>query len=196
MMLLQIPPPPVSTHPPFFFNGWYYVGRTVTLSIIGFLALIIMLRLSGKRTLSKLNVFDFVFVVAIGSLFAASIIDKSVTLIEGVAGVAALIVVQIVLAEMAARSALADRVINGRPTLLFSHGKFIPKALKRQRLTEGEVRGAIREQGVKRIEDVDAVVLENDGSLTAVWEGEGRAETSLVDANVPKGARRAKGRRT
>ena len=52
-------------HKPFFFDGWYDVRRAVTLSVIGFAALITMLRLSGKRTLSKLNVFDFVFVVAV-----------------------------------------------------------------------------------------------------------------------------------
>lgn len=190
LLLLQTPsvPPP---HPPFFFNGWYYVGRTVTLSVIGFLALIVMLRLSGKRTLSKLNVFDFVFVVAVGSLFASSIIDKTTTLMEGMAALATLIVIQLVLAEWAARSKLADRIINGRPTLLFSHGKFIPKAMKRQRITEGEVRGAIRDHGVKSIEDVDAVVLENDGSLSVAWQGEGSGESSLVDARVPKGAKRA-----
>lgn len=190
LLLLQTPsvPPP---HPPLFFNGWYYVGRTVTLSVIGFLALIVMLRLSGKRTLSKLNVFDFVFVVAVGSLFASSIIDKTTTLMEGMAALATLIVIQLVLAEWAARSKLADRIINGRPTLLFSHGKFIPKAMKRQRITEGEVRGAIRDHGVKSIEDVDAVVLENDGSLSVAWQGEGSGESSLVDARVPKGAKRA-----
>jgi len=192
LWLLQtqaVPPPP--PHPPFFFNGWYYVGRTVALSIIGFLALILMLRLSGKRTLSKLNVFDFVFVVAVGSLFASTIVDKNITLVEGMAALATLIVIQIALAEWAARSRLADRIINGRPTLLFSHGKFIPKALKRQRITEGEIRAAIRDHGVKRIEDVDAVILENDGSLSVAWQSEGPGETSLVDARVPKGAKRA-----
>src|ERR1700741_5299175 len=73
-----------TTHQPFYFSGWYNIERTVTLSVIGFIALIVMLRVSGKRTLSKLNAFDFVFVVACGSVFAASIIEKDVTLLEGV----------------------------------------------------------------------------------------------------------------
>src|SRR3954470_12578062 len=109
-------------HSPFFFESWYNIGRTVTLSAVGFMALIILLRGSGKRTLSKLNVFDFVFVVAVGSVFASSIVDKTITLVEGLSALATLIVTQLVLAEWAARSKLADRIINGRPTLLFSHG--------------------------------------------------------------------------
>jgi len=80
-----------NVHKPFFFDGWYDVRRTVILSIVGFIALIIMLRVSGKRTLSKLNVFDFVFVVACGSVFAASIVEKDVTLVEGVLSLATLI---------------------------------------------------------------------------------------------------------
>jgi hypothetical protein len=71
-------------HTPFFFESWYNVERTVTLSIVGYAALFTMLRLSGKRTLSKLNVFDFVFVVAVGSVFASMIVSKDVTLVEGV----------------------------------------------------------------------------------------------------------------
>jgi uncharacterized membrane protein YcaP (DUF421 family) len=176
-------------HPPFFFESWYNVGRTVTLSIIGFTALIAMLRVSGKRTLSKLNVFDFVFVVAVGSVFASTIISKDITLVEGMAALATLIGIQVILAEMAARLPWAERIINGEPALLLSKGQFIPRALKRERITEEEVRAAIRAKGVNRVEDVDAVILENDGSLSVAWEAKGPGRSSLVDATVPDGAR-------
>lgn len=180
---------PVIPHPPFFFESWYNVGRTVTLSIIGFTALIAMLRVSGKRTLSKLNAFDFVFVVAVGSVFASTIISKDITLVEGVASLATLIAIQVILSELAGRFAIVERIINGEPTLLLSRGKFIPRALKKERVTEEEVRAAIRTKGVSRVEDVDAVILENDGTLSVAWEARGPGRSSLVDATVPDGAR-------
>lgn len=176
-------------HPPFFFESWYNVGRTVSLSVIGFTALITMLRISGKRTLSKLNVFDFVFVVAVGSVFASTIISKDITLVEGMASLATLIGIQIVLSEMAARLPWAERIINGEPALLLSKGQFIPRALKRERITEEEVRAAIRSNGVNRVEDVSAVILENDGTLSVAWEAKGPGRSSLVDATVPGGGR-------
>jgi uncharacterized membrane protein YcaP (DUF421 family) len=176
-------------HPPFFFESWYNIGRTLTLSVVGFAALIILLRGSGKRTLSKLNVFDFVFVVAVGSVFASTIISKDVTLVEGILSLATLIGIQLILAELAARSIRAERIINGEPSLLLSHGKFLKSALKKERITEEEVRAAIRAKGVNRVEDVDAVILENDGSLSVAWEAEGPGLSSLVDAKAPKGAR-------
>jgi len=180
---------PVIPHPPFFFESWYNVGRTVTLSIITFAALIVLLRGSGKRTLSKLNVFDFVFVVAVGSVFASTIISKDGTLVEGIAALATLVGIQIFLAELAARSSTAERIINGEPALLLSRGKFIQRALKKERVTEEEVRAAIRTKGVSRVEDVDAVILENDGTLSVAWEARGPGRSSLVDATVPEGAR-------
>ncbi|HEY8831957.1 MAG TPA: YetF domain-containing protein [Gemmatimonadaceae bacterium] len=180
---------PLMPHPPYFFESWYNVIRTVTLSIIGFAALMILLRGSGKRTLSKLNAFDFVFVVAVGSVFASTIISKDITLVEGVASMTTLIVIQVTLAELAMRFPMVERIINGKPTLLLSHGQFIPRALKKERVTEEEVRGAIRAKGVNRVEDVDAVILENDGSLSVAWEAKGPGRSSLVDATVPEGAR-------
>ena len=173
---------PTPEHAPLFFDGWYNIGRAAVLSSIGFVALIAILRVSGKRTLSKLNVFDFVFVVAVGSLFAASIVEKDVTLAEGIAAITTLVVFQAVLAELAARSDPFARLINGEPSLLFSRGEFLRRTMKKERITEEEVRAAIRQQGVERIEDVDAVVLENDGTLTVAWTVKRPGASSLVDA--------------
>jgi uncharacterized membrane protein YcaP (DUF421 family) len=175
-------------HTPFFFESWYNVERTVTLSIVGYAALFTMLRISGKRTLSKLNVFDFVFVVAVGSVFASMIVSKDVTFVEGVAAMGTLMLIQLVLAELAARFPKLERIINGEPTLLLSNGKFIPEALRKERVTEEEVRGAIRGEGVTRVEDVNAVTMENDGTLTVAWMSKKPGTSSLVDTKDAKEA--------
>ena len=172
----------VDPHPPFFFYSWYLVGRTATLSALGFASLFTMLRISGKRTLSELNVFDFVFVVSLGSVFAATIIEKDVTLVEGIIAQAILIGIQVVLAKLAAYSKTAERIINGQPTRLLTNGKYLHRAMRKERVTEEEIRAAIREQGVTRVEDVDAVMLENDGSLTVAWDKRGPGKSALVDA--------------
>jgi uncharacterized membrane protein YcaP (DUF421 family) len=172
-------------HIPWFFDSWYYVGRSATLALVGFLALIVILRLSGKRTLSKMNVFDFVFVVAVGSVFAGTVIEKDVTLIEGLVALTTLVAVQAILASIAARSERFEMLLNGEPTLLLSHGSFLHRAMRKERVTEEEVRAAIREQGITRVEDVDAVVLENDGNLTVAYNRKNPGGSSIVDATGP-----------
>ncbi|HET7614111.1 MAG TPA: YetF domain-containing protein [Gemmatimonadaceae bacterium] len=176
----------MSEHAPFFFDSWYYIGRAAALSALGFVAMVVMLRGSGKRTLSKLNVFDFVFVVACGSVLAATIISKDTTLAEGIVSLGVLVSIQVVLAKIAAYSPAAERIINGEPTLLFSNGRFIDYALKRERVTREEVRAAIREEGITNVEDVTAVVLENDGTLTVAWDSHRAGRSALVDAKLPK----------
>jgi uncharacterized membrane protein YcaP (DUF421 family) len=183
-------------HVPWFFDSWYFVGRSATLASVGFIALIIILRFSGKRTLSKMNVFDFVFVVAVGSVFAATIIEKDVTLIEGLLALTTLVFVQAILAAIAARSKRFEILLNGEPTLLLSHGRFLHRAMKKERITEEEVRAAIREQGITRVEDVDAVVVENDGSLTVAYNRKYPGNSSLVDATTPDEDDQARKRRT
>jgi len=179
-------------HAPFFFQSWYNIERTITLSVVGYAALFTMLRVSGKRTLSKLNVFDFVFVVAVGSVFASMIVSKDVTFVEGIAAMGTLMLIQLVLAELAARFPKLERIINGEPTLLLSNGKFIPGALKKERVTEEEVRGAIRGEGVTRVEDVNAVTMENDGTLTVAWMSKKPGTSSLVDTPDANDAKDAK----
>jgi uncharacterized membrane protein YcaP (DUF421 family) len=173
-------------HAPFFFNGWYNIGRSATLALIGFIALILILRMSGKRTLSKMNVFDFVFVVAVGSTFAGTMIEKDTTLFEGLAALTTLVVVQAILAALAARNERFEMLLNGEPTLLLSNGKFLHRAMKKERVTEEEVRAAIRAQGIPRVEDVDAVVIENDGSLTVAYNHKKEGDSSLIDATPPE----------
>lgn len=136
--------------------------------------------------------FDFVFVVAVGSVFAATIIEKDVTLLEGLVALGTLILTQLALAKLAVHSPTFERIINGSPTLLLSKGKFIDKAMRKERITKEEVRAAIRDEGVMRVEDVDAVVLENDGTLTVAWKAKGPGESSLVDAELPGEARKGR----
>jgi uncharacterized membrane protein YcaP (DUF421 family) len=173
-----------NAHAPWFFDGWYFIGRAATLALLGFIALIVILRVSGKRTLSKMNVFDFVFVVAVGSVFAGTMIEKDVTLIEGLVALTTLVVIQTALASLAARYERFEALLNGEPTLLLSHGKFLHVSMRKERVTEEEVRAAIREQGVTRVEDVDAVVLENDGTLTVAYSRKNPGGSSLVDATT------------
>lgn len=184
-------------HAPFFFNGWYNLGRSATLAFLGFLALIVVLRVSGKRTLSKMNVFDFVFVVAVGSVFAGTMIEKDTTLLEGLVAFTTLVLVQAILAAITARSERFEMLLNGEPTLLLSNGKFLHRAMRKERVTEEEVRAAIREQGITRVEDVKAVVIENDGNLTVTYQHKNQGESSLVDATPPEvdGVRKTNPRR-
>src|SRR5207237_896288 len=142
---------------------------------------IILLRLSGKRTLTKLNVFDFVFVVALGSTLATTILSEDVTLASGMMACFTLLALQYLISWTTNRSRRVENFINGQPSLLFQEGKFLKPAMRRHRITESEIMAAIRGRGLSELEEVHAVVLETDGTLSVLGRKHGQSGSALRD---------------
>ena len=163
-----------------FFNTWSGLLRVVIIGTLAYLALVLLLRISGKRTLSKMNAFDLVVTVALGSTLATIILSKDVALAEGVLAFALLIGLQFVITWLSVRSATVSRLVKAEPTLLLYQGKFLPAQLRQSRVLEGEVLAAIRQQGIAALDKVEAVVLETDGSFAVVSRTE-QAPTALGD---------------
>lgn len=155
--------------------------RTALLAFLAYCALVALLRVSGKRTLSKMNVYDFVFVVALGSALANTILNAGVPLTDGVAAFAALIALQVALSRLCLLSDRTESLINGDPALVFHRGRFLRDAMKKERVTEEEIRAAIRADGHAALEKVHAVVLETDGTFSVVRAADSSDSSALDD---------------
>src|SRR3954462_5430626 len=129
--------------PNIWFDNWPKVLRAVVMAFAAYSILVLFLRLPGKRTLSKMNVFDFVFVVALGSGLAQTILSPEITLADSTAALATLIAMQILLSWLCTRSHRVDSLLNGEPRLLLYRGRILDEAIKRARVTEEEVRAAV-----------------------------------------------------
>ncbi|MEH6818244.1 MAG: YetF domain-containing protein, partial [Pseudoalteromonas distincta] len=151
-----------------FYDDMQGLLRVLTIGVLGYIALVFWLRISGKRTLSKWNVFDFIVTIALGSILASVIISKSVPLFEGILAFVVLIGLQYVITWLSVRSSKFAALIKAEPTLLLNDGEYCTAALKLQRVTKSEIRAAIRGAGILAIEDVAAVVLETDGSFSVM----------------------------
>ena len=137
---------------------------------LAYIALIVILRVSGKRTLTKLNAFDLVVTVALGSTLATVLLSKSVVLAEGVLGIALLVLLQFTIAWSSVRWPSFERLIKGEPTLLLRRGEFLDGALRSQRVTRDEILAVLRDQGIGDPKGVGAVVLETNGSFSVLQE--------------------------
>jgi uncharacterized membrane protein YcaP (DUF421 family) len=164
-----------------FFESWFGLIRVFVVGVFAYLGLIFWLRISGKRTLSKWNAFDFVVTVALGSTLATVLLSKNVALVEGVFAFAVLIGLQYIITSLTVRYSVVRRIIKAEPTLLLSRGQFIHETLRSQRVTESEVRAAVRDAGIAAIEDVGAVVLETDGSFSVMRKTESKLSSALAD---------------
>jgi len=163
------------------FDDFTVLFRTIFVGALSYILLIALLRVSGKRTLAKWNAFDFIVTVAFGSLLATMILSQDTSLVQGLIGFGLLVLLQYVLSWLSTHYAKVRELVKSQPTLLLHQGEFRDAALKDQRVTQGEVRTAIRNKGIAAIEDVEAVVLETDGSFSVLRRFEGSSTSALVD---------------
>ena len=171
-----------------FFNDPAALLRTLIVGVLAYLCLLVILRLSGKRTLSKMNAFDFVVTVALGSTLATILLSKDVSLAQGVLALALLVSLQFALTWSTVRAPWLRSLVTGEPRLLLYEGRCLPKAMRRSRVAEEEIRAAIRAAGKASMEDAHAVILETDGSFSVVPTSEaGEPKTALASVQRPKG---------
>ncbi len=161
-----------------FFDSWDGLLRIIVIGTIAYVALVTVLRISGKRTLSKMNAFDLVVTVALGSTLATVILSKDVALAEGVLALVLLVALQLIVSWSSVRSKTISRLVKSEPALVYYRGEFLREQMHRARVVEDEVLAAMREQGQASLGDVEAVVLETDGTMSVVMPG-GPGRSSL-----------------
>ena len=151
---------------------WLSIGEILILALIVYGALISLLRITGKRTTSKMNSFDWIVTVALGSMVATIILVDDVPLIEGLAGIAGLIVLQYLVAWLASRSRRFQRLVKASPCLLYYGDEFNDETLLKERVTRGEIIAAVRAEGYHSLERVSAVVMETNADLSVIPKAE------------------------
>lgn len=154
---------------------------------LGYATIVLLVRLSGKRTLAKLNAFDLVVTVALGSTLSSLLLSSDVSFVEGAAGLALLVVLQLVVAWLSVRVPLIRRGGPGGADVLVHDGRLLDDALRQERVTEAEVNQAIRSSGYGGADQIEAVVLETDGSLSVVSRSNAGTGSVLDKVRRPEG---------
>ena len=162
-----------------FFSDWDSLLRTLIVGVLAYLALIIFLRISGKRTLSKMNAFDLVVTVALGSTLASILLNKDISLAQGALAFVLLISLQFIVTWSSVRIRIIRKLATGEPLMLMHQGRLLRSAMRRARVTEDELLAAVRSAGLPSLVDAEAVVLETDGSFSVVGRSDGGDTTSL-----------------
>ncbi|WP_179344921.1 DUF421 domain-containing protein [Winogradskyella ursingii] len=140
----------------------------IAITAVGtYIALVIMTRISGKRSFSKMSSFDFAITVAIGSVMATVIISKSVTLWHGIAGLISIYVIQMLVAH-SRRWKSVRHIMDNKPTLLMKNGKLIDGSLEKCKVTESDLKAKLREANVIQLSEVKAVVFESTGDISVL----------------------------
>ncbi len=120
-----------------------------------YLALIVLLRVFGKRELAQLNPFDLIVLLTLSNTVQNAIIGEDNSLAGGLLGATALLVTNYVVVRLFFYYPQLNRIFGGSPTLLIENGKIDATALKKELFTARELRIAANKQGVDDLRDID-----------------------------------------
>lgn len=149
-----------------FVPGVPYLEKTIR-TLLVYLAVLVGLRLAGKRELSQLNPFDLVVLLLLSNTVQNAIIGNDNSVIGGLFGAAVLLVTNHFLVRYLFKSGRLDTV-EGSPDLLVSGGTILYKRLNEELITVAELEAAARGQGIRSLSEVEEARLETGGALTFV----------------------------
>ncbi|SEI53918.1 Uncharacterized membrane protein YcaP, DUF421 family [Alkalibacterium gilvum] len=137
-------------------------------ALISYCVIFLVIRLSGKRTLSKMNAFDFIITVTMGAVFGSTLLNYQTKLVQGIYVIALLLLFQFTTSLLSSHFSLMESFLRAQPSLLYYKGMYKDRILKKERISRAEVVQVVREHGIGKMEDVEAVVLEPNGSLSVI----------------------------
>lgn len=155
------------------------IGRILLLGIMAYVILVTILRIAGKRSLAKMNAFDFVISVSVGSILATIMLDNKVSIFDGIAALSVLIALQWIFSKTSKKFETFENIVNADATLLFYNGTYYLNTLEKERIRKDEIIQAARMDGNLSMEQVQAVILESNGEMSILSKSEKNKEENI-----------------
>lgn len=143
---------------------WEIILRTGVV----YAAVLVLLRLSGKRELGQMTPFDLVVILVISNAVQNAMNGGDNSLIGGLLSAATLVAMNLFVSRVGRRVPFLAKAFAGEPTLLLHEGNVIPAHLVREDVTKEEIEMAAREHGIDDLREVRAAILEVDGSISII----------------------------
>jgi uncharacterized membrane protein YcaP (DUF421 family) len=141
------------------------IAEKIIRPILVYVALVILLRVFGKRELAQLNPFDLVVLLSLSNTVQNAIIGDDNSVSGGIIGAVTLLVTNYLVVRFLFKHRRLDQVIEGTPTVLMKDGHVRRKELSREMMNRAELEVVVRRQGFDGLEDVDECVLEPGGAF-------------------------------
>ena len=140
----------------------------VTRAIVVFVVLMILVRLSGKRTVGEFTPFDLVVMLLIAEAAQGALTGGDESILGGIVAATTLIAINYGVGFLSARSTAFDKLVEGEPVILLHQGHRYDDRLKTSNVPPSDLEEAIRKAGCGSEKEVRLAVLETDGEITII----------------------------
>ena len=152
--------------------------ETVLRALVVYVLLVVVFRLSGRRTLAQTTNFDFVLLLIVSEATQNAMIGNDYSITNGFLVVLTLIGIDIFLSLLKQRSQRLERWLDGLPMVLVENGQALKDRMVRARVDENDVLSAARElQGLERMDQIKYAVLEISGGISIIPRSEPQSAT-------------------
>ena len=149
-------------------TNWGRTGQIIGLTVLGYLLMLLLLRMAGKHVFTQTSPFTMILIVSIGAIFAGSITQGKLTFVDGFAMLTVLIILISLTSWIVSRNPRLRTFLNSKPTLLYYDGQFISENLRRENVTEEDIKVEMRQTGQIDPRNVHAVILESNGTYSVI----------------------------
>jgi uncharacterized membrane protein YcaP (DUF421 family) len=149
-----------------------------------FLFLWVITRVVGRSTLGELSTFELLLYIVMGDLIQQAVTQQDYSLFSAVLAIGVFALLTIALSYTSWRWPGLRTLIRGSPVLVLQRGIPLADVMKRQRLTIDDLMAAAREQGIRRLSDVEVAVLEADGSISFFKPEPGSGPSSMDESGA------------
>lgn len=142
---------------------------SVIRAFVIYLFLLVLFRLTGKRTMAQVTPFDMILLLIISEATQNFMVGEDYSFTNAALLITTLIVVDVGLSLLKQRSHRVSRILDDQPIVIVRDGKLISRATGHERVDEDDVMHAARcAHGIDRIEDIRYAVLETDGQISVI----------------------------
>lgn len=147
---------------------WTAILMVVITTIGIYISLVILTRLVGLRSFSKMSSFDIAITIAIGSLIANTILNANPPLPQAVVALAVLYLLQITMGLVRNKFPVMRKLVDNEPLLLMRGAEMLDENLTKAQVTPADVRAKLRQANVTQFSQVKAVVMEATGEISVI----------------------------
>jgi uncharacterized membrane protein YcaP (DUF421 family) len=134
-----------------------------------YVALMVLFKIAGRRSLAELTTFDFVLLMMIGEATQQALLGDDFSVTNSILVIVTLIAIDVGLSLLKQRSVWVARLIDGEPTIIVENGKLLRQRLRHARLVEADVMEAARSsQGIEKLEEIKFAIIERNGKISVI----------------------------
>ena len=138
-----------------------------------YVALMVLFKIAGRRSLAELTTFDLVLLMMISEATQQALLGDDFSFTNAILVIVTLIAIDVGLSLLKQRSSGASRLIDGEPTIIVENGKLLRERLRHARLVEADVMEAARSsQGIEKLEEIKFAIIERNGKISIIARGE------------------------